>query len=119
MVSAKIRRSSPCEAEEKVVEEAQQRLRNAKQRLVDETGHAVRGLSVETPGRVLDWGNLRAAQEQVTCWEQALGGALHALEERRAKYRRLGETREALPATKDVVAAISSGGVGRQRRGTQ
>ena len=44
VVSAKIRRSSPCEAEEKVVEEAQQRLRNAKQRLVDETGHAVRGL---------------------------------------------------------------------------
>jgi hypothetical protein len=54
VVSVKIRRSSPCEAEEKVVEEARQRLRNAKQRLVDETGHAVRGLSVETPGRVLD-----------------------------------------------------------------
>jgi hypothetical protein len=119
VVSVKIKRSSPCEAEEKVVEEARQRLRNAKQRLVDETGHAVRGLSVETPGRVLDRGNLRAAHEQVTCWEQALGGALHALEECRAKYPRLGDTREALAATKDVVGAISSGGVGKQRRGTQ
>ncbi len=115
----KIRRSSECKAEEKVVEEARERLRNAKQRLVDETGYAVRGLSLETRGRVLDWGNLRAAQEQVTCWEQVLGDALHALEECRAQYPRLGDTREALPSTKDVVGAISSGGVERQRRGTQ